>query len=414
MQELRSLYPFTTVAAESFTEAHMQINPTGNQSKATEQMAAHVSKVANMAEDIVGGMLDLLQSASKHLYIKASKYLPDVKKTKHVILTTQGEEKFMLVTSRTPVRYDMAEKKRTVQILFSELLRFDKAGNFKGAIETATHIAKLDHDEVVKRLSVREDLGDSPYLLKRYASVEYRGKHGAKVAFCEERAHSDLWGFLCGLEAYDEGLMLSFAKDVVEAVRFVHSKSYVHKDIKADNFLLVKAADGRRYRVTISDFGYACKVSDEEGMKHRAGTLDWFAPEVLTGNSQTIGQLQDLWGVGLILYCLSGIRRKAPIYVAQEAWADAYEVFASCQEDKTREKLKVEMDRKSALWRTALTQLARPKEMATLQQIAELFLQRVPEERLSLDRALTGIHSRIQLHDLEGKVAKVAIKPVCA
>lgn len=415
MQALRSLYPFTTVTAETFTQEHMTINPTGHQSQETEEVAAHVSKVANIAEDIVGGLLDLMRGASEHLYIKASKYLPDLKKSKHVILTTQGEDKFMLVTSRNPVRYDMADKRRSVKILFSELLRFDKAGNFKGAIETVTHLAKFDQKEVVRRLSVREQLGDSPYLLKRYATVKYEGKNGTMVAFCEERAHTDLWDFLCGQKAYDEGLMLSFAKDVVESVRFLHGKGFVHKDIKADNFLLVKSVDGRRFRVLISDFGYACKVSDEESMLHRAGTLDWFAPEVLTGKSKSIGYRQELWCVGLVLYFLSGPHpNKAPIYLAQEAWADLYDDFAACKDAKRRQWLMGEMDAMSLLWQKALFQLAKPKEMKTLKEIAERMIQRIPEERLGLDGALTAIDSRMLLQDLESKVANVAVKPNCA
>ena len=53
------------------------------------------------------------------------------------------------------------------------------------------------------------------------------------------------------------------ANQMIETIEFIHSKNYVHDDIKPDNFMMGIGID--KNRLFIGDYGRARKIVDNHG-----------------------------------------------------------------------------------------------------------------------------------------------------
>jgi len=96
---------------------------------------------------------------------------------------------------------------------------------------------------------------------------------------------------------------LEIAHQLASALRYVHSKGIIHRDVKPDNIRV--DATGR---VKLVDFGIA-KAEDLSltGAGFTVGTPYYMAPEQIRGAKPT--QLVDVYSFGVVLFeLLSGIR----------------------------------------------------------------------------------------------------------
>jgi len=89
---------------------------------------------------------------------------------------------------------------------------------------------------------------------------------------------------------------------MLDAVRHMHDKKVIHRDLKLGNIFL-----GKGNEVKIGDFGLACKLLfDGERKKTLCGTPNYIAPEVLDGKNGHSYEV-DTWSIGVVLYtCLVG------------------------------------------------------------------------------------------------------------
>jgi eukaryotic-like serine/threonine-protein kinase len=99
---------------------------------------------------------------------------------------------------------------------------------------------------------------------------------------------------------------LELLLQVLEAVRFAHSRLVIHRDIKPSNILV--SADGRAH---LLDFGIAKLVhgatADPEMQHAGALTPDYASPEQIRG--EAIGTASDVYSLGVVSYeCLTGAR----------------------------------------------------------------------------------------------------------
>ncbi|XP_026761817.2 ovarian-specific serine/threonine-protein kinase Lok [Galleria mellonella] len=95
-------------------------------------------------------------------------------------------------------------------------------------------------------------------------------------------------------------------RQMVLAVKYLHSQGITHRDLKPENVLLESKDD--RTLVKITDFGLSKFVGEDSFMKTVCGTLLYLAPEVLGANGQKYyGPEVDVWSLGVIFFvCLAG------------------------------------------------------------------------------------------------------------
>lgn len=99
------------------------------------------------------------------------------------------------------------------------------------------------------------------------------------------------------------GEALPLLAQMGSALDAAHSAGVIHRDFKPSNVMLVSAAGG--LRAVVTDFGLARRTVSSGAptvtmSKHVIGTVDYMAPEVLTGGVAT--PASDLYALGLTAY----------------------------------------------------------------------------------------------------------------
>jgi serine/threonine protein kinase len=87
---------------------------------------------------------------------------------------------------------------------------------------------------------------------------------------------------------------IKYAKDIIEAIMYCHSKNVIHRDIKPENILIDKKTNIAK----LIDFGLARDFDSNEF--NCSGTLLYMAPEVI--NNQRQDKMIDIWAMGLVIY----------------------------------------------------------------------------------------------------------------
>ena len=85
-----------------------------------------------------------------------------------------------------------------------------------------------------------------------------------------------------------------FAREILQALAYMHSQNKIHRDIKTDNVLLTN--DGH---VKLGDFGYTAQLEySSQNRKSIVGTPYWMAPELI--RSQPYSFPVDIWSLGIL------------------------------------------------------------------------------------------------------------------
>jgi serine/threonine protein kinase len=100
-------------------------------------------------------------------------------------------------------------------------------------------------------------------------------------------------------DPYPTDKALDVARQVCNALAYLHGEGVVHRDIKPDNVLLTASG-----QVKILDFGIALFESERRltwtGLSHAIGTPDYMAPEQIRGRRGD--PRTDVYAVGMMLY----------------------------------------------------------------------------------------------------------------
>ncbi|HKF37343.1 MAG TPA: protein kinase, partial [Ktedonobacteraceae bacterium] len=97
--------------------------------------------------------------------------------------------------------------------------------------------------------------------------------------------------------------ILTYVKQIADALQHAHDQRIIHRDIKPENMLL-----GQNNELQLSDFGIATisQSSRYEGKQDMAGTIAYMAPEQVQGKPRPAS---DQYALGIVVYeWLSGER----------------------------------------------------------------------------------------------------------
>jgi calcium-dependent protein kinase len=98
-----------------------------------------------------------------------------------------------------------------------------------------------------------------------------------------------------------EDMAKEVVRQVVFALRYLHSRGVAHRDLKLDN--LIYESKDPHSRVRLVDFGLSGVFQEGEKRREIVGSLFYAAPEILKGSSYDPFAC-DLWSLGILTYVL--------------------------------------------------------------------------------------------------------------
>ncbi|KAK3819275.1 MAG: serine/threonine-protein kinase ppk6 [Linnemannia elongata] len=153
-------------------------------------------------------------------------------------------------------------------------------------------LRRIPHPNIVLMMDFFED--------EEYYYVEM-ALHGAGM---------DLFDYIELTPYMTEDEIRAIFRQICDAVYHLHSNKIVHRDIKDENVIL-----DQKGKIQLIDFGSSAYLKEGKKFDTFCGTLDYAAPEVLTGKKYE-GRKQDIWALGILLYTL--IYKENPFYNIDE------------------------------------------------------------------------------------------------
>jgi len=98
---------------------------------------------------------------------------------------------------------------------------------------------------------------------------------------------------------YTEAQCARLVKQMLSALRYLHSKGIIHRDLKLENFLFSSAKPDSELKMI--DFGLSKHFEVGELLCDKVGTPYTVAPEIIKGNYD---EKTDLWALGVITFLL--------------------------------------------------------------------------------------------------------------
>ncbi|KAJ4971884.1 hypothetical protein NE237_004983 [Protea cynaroides] len=153
-----------------------------------------------------------------------------------------------------------------------------------------SHLESLENEiQILRSLSspyVVQYLGED--LTQESGNVIYRNLH---MEYLPGGTATDMASRFCGK---GNDLVRSYTWCIVSALSYIHSKGFVHCDVKGRNVLLGSSpASGV---AKLADFGSARPFYGQKGTTLPRGSPLWMAPEVIRGERQ--GPESDVWSLG--------------------------------------------------------------------------------------------------------------------
>mmetsp|Transcript_20890 Transcript_20890/g.45316 ORF Transcript_20890/g.45316 Transcript_20890/m.45316 type:complete len:791 (-) Transcript_20890:118-2490(-) len=118
---------------------------------------------------------------------------------------------------------------------------------------------------------------------------------------------------------YTEAQCARLVKQMLSAVRYLHSKGIIHRDLKLENFLF--STPDPQSELRMIDFGLSKHFIAGEHHHEKVGTPYTVAPEIIQGHYD---EKSDIWALGVITYLLlsgetpfGGLDGEHPLQVKQ-------------------------------------------------------------------------------------------------
>jgi len=110
----------------------------------------------------------------------------------------------------------------------------------------------------------------------------WRKASGAHVAVAyivsELVPGGELFDYVANSGPFNERIARYYAKQLIQAIHYIHTRGFAHRDLKTENILL-----DHNYDIKVVDFGFACPVEGRDGSgtnRSMVGSLGFMAPEI--------------------------------------------------------------------------------------------------------------------------------------
>jgi len=150
-----------------------------------------------------------------------------------------------------------------------------------------------------------------PNIVRYLGTKIGKGKHkNIMYIFLEYCSGGSIRSMLTKFGSFEENLIRSYSKQILDGLLYLHSNNIIHRDIKGANLLV------KDHKVKLADFGCAkifAGLTPISNAKSILGTPFWMAPEVIRAKGYGISA--DIWSFGCTLIEMA---------CGQPPWADQF------------------------------------------------------------------------------------------
>lgn len=154
-----------------------------------------------------------------------------------------------------------------------------------------------NYNQTKQEVEVLSKVGYHPNIVKMHRVI--RDKRQLCIAM-EFLQGGELYDRICELNRYDEQTTRIIARQLLEAISYLHQNGIAHRDLKPENVLLARPLDESEIKVT--DFGFASVYNPAARFAATCGTPLYVAPEVI--NLIPYDTQCDMWSFGVLIYVL--------------------------------------------------------------------------------------------------------------
>ena len=158
-----------------------------------------------------------------------------------------------------------------------------------------------DYDFLLEKIKREEQLTKickSRNVIELYQKFESENSYIFEFEYCEGNLFEEIINKKGGLEG-DKKFLRQIILDIAKALKTMHDKGIMHRDIKPNNIFLNHLDESQGQIVTkLGDFG--CSIFIKDNTSDSIGTILYAAPEIL--QNLPYDEKCDLWSLGVTLH----------------------------------------------------------------------------------------------------------------